>query len=93
MLKRQRDEGSTAMKDTNNKRTNKQQHNRKPEQQFAFCHLHIYLYIYVYCHNNDELVRCLSYVNKPLTYLQLTHKAPPTICSRRQFQILPLFQK
>ena len=23
----------------------------------------------------------------------LTHKAPPTICSRRQFQILPLFQK
>ena len=23
----------------------------------------------------------------------LTHKAPPTICSRRQFQILLLFQK
>ena len=23
----------------------------------------------------------------------LTHKAPPTICSRRQFQILQLFQK
>ena len=26
-------------------------------------------------------------------YLQLTLKAPPIICSRRQFQILPLFQK
>ena len=23
----------------------------------------------------------------------LTHKAPPIICSRRQFKILPLFQK
>ena len=30
----------------------------------------IYVCIYMYfCHNNDELFKCLSYVNKPLTYL------------------------
>ena len=26
-------------------------------------------------------------------HMTLTHKAPPTFCSRGQFQILPLFQK
>ena len=29
----------------------------------------MFVYIYVFCHNNDELFKCLSYVNKPLTYL------------------------
>ena len=29
----------------------------------------------------------------PEEYVYLTLKAPPAICSRRQFQILPIFQK
>ena len=27
-----------------------------------------------------------------VSVISLTHKAPPIICSRRQFQVLPLFQ-
>ena len=35
-----------------------------------------------------------SYIDTPgISQPSLTHKAPPIICSRRQFQILLLFQK
>ena len=36
---------------------------------------------------------CTSKILASQRLLDLTHKAPPTICSRQQFQILPLFQK
>ena len=34
-----------------------------------------------------------SVIQKKLVIGALTHKAPPIICSRRQLQIWPLFQK
>ena len=35
----------------------------------------------------------VDFLSRPFCHTVLTLKAPPIICSRRQFQILPLFQK
>ena len=54
------------------------------------------LWLWVYC---DFLavplvgLQCVIVVFSEYTHLLLTLKTPPIICSRRQLQILPLFQK
>ena len=40
-----------------------------------------------------NLHHCSNRIYKCLAWSNLTLKAPPIICNRRQFQILPLFQK
>ena len=43
--------------------------------------------------NIIPMILCGDLNSLPESGLSFTHKAPPIICSRRQFQILPLFSK
>ena len=39
-----------------------------------------------------SILKVYSILNEKILSSGLTHKAPPIICSRRQLEILPLFQ-